>query len=147
MLVYYILSGGHHPFGKGIRCEVNILDGKYSLEHVEDEIAKDLIERMINQEPKERPKVEDTLRHPFFWTNERRIDYLKRMGNEKEAENCRNADEDLLHALDEYTVGKTFCNWKTKLPPDLVCKMDGKKKAYPENTLGLLRFIRNLFEH
>ncbi|XP_036813977.1 uncharacterized protein LOC110500619 isoform X2 [Oncorhynchus mykiss] len=32
------------------------------------------------------------------------------------------------------------------LPPDLIEKMDGRK-PYPENMLGLLRFIRNLHEH
>ena len=48
MLIYYILSGGHHPFGKGVRCEGNILDGKYNLQEVQDVVAKDLVEQMIN---------------------------------------------------------------------------------------------------
>ncbi|XP_064815277.1 uncharacterized protein LOC135531084 isoform X2 [Oncorhynchus masou masou] len=71
MLMYYIISGGHHPFGKGIHCEVNIFQGKYTLEHVEDEVAKDLIEWMINEDPEKRPTVEDTLAHPYFWSEER----------------------------------------------------------------------------
>lgn len=71
MLMYYIISGGHHPFGKGIYCEVNIVQGKYTLEHVEDEVAKDLIEWMINEDPEKRPTVEDTLAHPYFWPEER----------------------------------------------------------------------------
>ncbi|XP_060791117.1 uncharacterized protein LOC132894981 isoform X1 [Neoarius graeffei] len=147
MLVYYILSIGHHPFGKSVWCEVNILRGKYSLEHLEDEIAKDLVEWMISHDPKDRPKVEETLCHPFFWTDGRKVEYLKRLGNEKDVENCRNAEPDLLSAIEEITAGKSFSDWKTKLPSELVQKMDGKKKPYPENTLGLLRFIRNLHEH
>lgn len=72
MLCYYILSGGHHPFGDiSHKCENNIDEGKYSLDHVEDVVAKDLIEWMINAEPKNRPTVEECLSHPFFWTNER----------------------------------------------------------------------------
>ncbi|KAF4110551.1 2-5A-dependent ribonuclease-like [Onychostoma macrolepis] len=47
----------------------------------------------------------------------------------------------------KYTEGKSFSEWKTKLASNLVQKLDGKKKPYPENTLGLLRFIRNLHEH
>ncbi|KAI4900145.1 hypothetical protein NFI96_023874, partial [Prochilodus magdalenae] len=147
MLVYYTLSGGHHPFGKGVRCESNILDGKYSLEHLKDDTAKDLVEWMISDDVKTRPKVEETLAHPFFWTDEKRVEYLKKLGNVEEVENCRTPDEELLHAIEEMTVGKTFSEWKTKFPPELVQKLDGKKKAYPENTLGLLRFIRNLHEH
>uniref|UniRef100_A0A3B4HCI9 Protein kinase domain-containing protein n=1 Tax=Pundamilia nyererei TaxID=303518 RepID=A0A3B4HCI9_9CICH len=74
MLVYYILSGGHHPFGKSFECEFNIHRGKYSLDHVQDVVAKDLIEWMINKEPKYRPKVEECLKHPFFWTSEKDTD-------------------------------------------------------------------------
>ncbi|KAI5098341.1 hypothetical protein C0J45_12068 [Silurus meridionalis] len=104
MLMYYILSCGHHPFGKGVRCELNIFEGKYSLEHLEDELVIDLVEWMISHEPKNRPNVEETLCHPFF--------------------------------LD-----------RCMFPCELVQKLEGKKKPYPENTLGLLRFIRNLHEH
>ncbi|XP_057192757.1 uncharacterized protein LOC130556073 [Triplophysa rosa] len=147
MLVYYILSSGHHPFCEGPYCEVNILEGKYKLEHLDDDVAKDLVEWMINEDPGKRPTVEQTLAHPFFWNDERKVEYLKTMGNQKEAENCRNADEELLRAIEECTEGKTFSKWKTKFPPELIQKLDGKKKPYPENTLGLLRFIRNLYQH
>ncbi|XP_060729441.1 uncharacterized protein LOC132847954 [Tachysurus vachellii] len=147
MLIYYILSRGHHPFGTGARCESNILDGKYSLEHVDDELAKDLVKWMISHEPKDRPNVEETLRHPFFWPNKDKLDYLDKLGNEKEVENCRNAGPDLLSAIEAVTAGKSFLDWKTKLPAELVQKLDGRKKTYPENTLGLLRFIRNLHQH
>ncbi|XP_062849627.1 uncharacterized protein LOC134311908 [Trichomycterus rosablanca] len=147
MLVYYILSRGHHPFGKGLMCELNIFTGKYSLEHVEDEVANDLVEWMINHDPRDRPKVEDTLVHPFFWTDEKKVEYLRKLGNATEVENCRNADSELLQAVEDITVGKTFSDWKAKLPSELVQKLDGKKKAYPNNLLGLLRFIRNLHEH
>ncbi len=72
MLIYYILSGGHHPFGDiPCECEYNIHIGKYTLNHVPDVVAKDLIEWMIDKEPKKRPKVEECLSHPFFWSTER----------------------------------------------------------------------------
>ncbi|XP_042617329.1 serine/threonine-protein kinase/endoribonuclease ire-1-like [Cyprinus carpio] len=138
MLVYYILSRGQHPFGKGPHCEVNILQGIYSLDHLGDDVAKDLVEWMINEDPINRPTVEQTLAHPFFWTEERRVEYLKKLGNQNEAENCRNVDEELLQAIEKYTEGKSFSEWKTKLPSEIVQKLDGKKKGYPENTLGLL---------
>ena len=74
MLLYSILSGGHHPFGKlGPRCEVNILDGNYNLDRVQDVLAKDLIERMIHEDPEKRPTVEECLDHPYFWTNEKYV--------------------------------------------------------------------------
>ncbi|XP_037615225.1 uncharacterized protein LOC119481960 isoform X4 [Sebastes umbrosus] len=148
MLSYYILSGGHHPFGdKSYKCESNIHEGKYSLDHVQDVVAKDLIEWMINEEPKNRPKVEECLSHPFFWTSERRVEYLTKIGNRKEVAKYRMADKELVGSLEECARDGSFKQWKNKFPPELVQKMDPKNKAYPDNTLALLRFIRNLHDH
>ncbi|XP_029108110.1 uncharacterized protein LOC108938732 isoform X1 [Scleropages formosus] len=147
MLIYYMLSGGHHPFGKGALCEANIFQGNYCLDQVEDEVAKDLIEWMIQKDPNKRPRIDETLAHPYFWEPEQRVEYLKKMGNQKEVQNYSDASDELLQNINEYTHGRSFAQWKSKLPAELIQKLEGKKKGYPENTLGLLRFIRNLHEH
>ncbi|XP_047457593.1 uncharacterized protein LOC125018022 [Mugil cephalus] len=148
MLIYYILSGGHHPFGdRSCECEYNIYRGKYSLDHMEDVVAKDLIEWMISEDPKMRPKVGECLSHPFFWTVEKKVEYLKKIGNRDEVANCRKADQELITSLEKCAGDGSFTQWKNKFPRELVQKMDGRNKAYPENTPGLLRFIRNLHEH
>uniref|UniRef100_A0AAV2KUZ9 Uncharacterized protein n=2 Tax=Knipowitschia caucasica TaxID=637954 RepID=A0AAV2KUZ9_KNICA len=147
MLIYYILSDGHHPFGNRFLCEANILYGKYNLEHVQDEVAKDLIEWMINEEPRDRPSVGECLRHPFFWKSHKRVEYLKKIGNRDEINNCRNAEDAFISLVETFLVAESLKDWKTKFSGDLVWKMDRKGKAYPENALGLLRFIRNLYEH
>ncbi|XP_076580479.1 serine/threonine-protein kinase/endoribonuclease IRE1-like isoform X3 [Chaetodon auriga] len=148
MLIYFVLSGGHHPFGDvPAECEYNILKGKHSLHHVQDVVAKDLIEWMINEEPKNRPKVEECLSHPFFWTPEKRVEYLRRIGNRREVENHRNADPGLISSMERGVGIGSFKLWKEKFQPELVQKMDSRKKPYSTNILGLLRFIRNLYEH
>ncbi|KAL4006682.1 AMP deaminase [Sarotherodon galilaeus] len=147
MLIYYILSGGHHPFGgKSFECESNIYHGKYSLDHVQDVVAKDLIKSMINKEQKDRPKVEECLDHPFFWNSEKQFQYLRKTGNREEVENCRKADEKLIASLEACANG-SFNMWKNKFPQELVRKMEKNRPPYPETTLGLLRFIRNFNEH
>ncbi|XP_024144192.1 serine/threonine-protein kinase ppk4 isoform X1 [Oryzias melastigma] len=147
MLIYYILSSGHHPFGKSVECEFNIYKGIYSLDHVEDLLAGDLIEQMINKDPTRRPNVETCLGHPFFWSSRIKLEYLKRIGNRNEAAKCRQADQKLIDSLESSAVNKSFTQWKQRFPEDLVRRMDGNGKAYPETTLGLLRFIRNLHVH
>uniref|UniRef100_A0AAX7V494 Uncharacterized protein n=1 Tax=Astatotilapia calliptera TaxID=8154 RepID=A0AAX7V494_ASTCA len=146
MLIYNILSGGHHPFGKSFECEFNIHRGKYSLDHIQDEVAKDLIEWMINKEPKYRPKVEECLNHPFFWTSEKKTEYLRKIGNRDDVANYRKAEQELIDSVEKCAVDGSFKQWKNKFPQELVQKLEGKK-PYTENTLGLLRFIRNLHEH
>ncbi|XP_026852345.2 serine/threonine-protein kinase/endoribonuclease IRE1a-like [Electrophorus electricus] len=101
---------------------------------------------MISDDPSKRPRVEEALVHPFFWTDDKRVEYLKKLGNMEEVQNCRQAEEELLKALEEMTVGKTFSDWGAKFPSELVQKMEGRK-PYSENILGLLRFIRNMYEH
>uniref|UniRef100_A0A8C5FWX2 Protein kinase domain-containing protein n=1 Tax=Gadus morhua TaxID=8049 RepID=A0A8C5FWX2_GADMO len=48
MLAYYILSGGHHPFGKDYECEYNIHRGQHK-----------------------RPMVKECLAHAFLWDDPR----------------------------------------------------------------------------
>ncbi|XP_039518673.1 serine/threonine-protein kinase/endoribonuclease IRE1-like [Pimephales promelas] len=86
MLVYYILSDGKHPFGDMDR-EVNIKNGNYSLEDVQDIVAKDLIEWMINKVPAERLTVDEVLRHPFFWDDYSKDTVLRKLGDRPEIQN------------------------------------------------------------
>ncbi|XP_043953647.1 serine/threonine-protein kinase/endoribonuclease IRE1 isoform X1 [Gambusia affinis] len=149
MLIYYILSGGKHPsnISKSFQLESNIDEGKYSLDDVQDVVAKDLIEWMINKEPVDRPRVEQCLSHPFFWPYVKKVEYLKKVGNRQEVAKYQNADQELIDSLEKYAPRVPFSQWKEKFPQELVQKMDGKKKTYPDNILGLLRFIRNMLEH
>ncbi|XP_041661676.1 serine/threonine-protein kinase/endoribonuclease IRE2-like [Cheilinus undulatus] len=148
MLIYYILSGGHHPFGdKAWECENNIVQGRYKLDHVEDVVAKDLIEMMINEEPRKRPKVWECLSHPFFWEQQRRENYLIEMGDMDEVKQYNSADPELISLMEKCSGNGSIKGWKTQFSPELLLKVDSKKKPYAENTLGLLRFIRNLFVH
>ncbi len=43
------------------------------------------------------------------------MEYLKKMGTQKEVENCRDVDEELLQAVEKYTEGKSFSEWKSKV--------------------------------
>ncbi|XP_041634841.1 uncharacterized protein LOC121504224 [Cheilinus undulatus] len=148
MLIYYILSRGHHPFGDRIRqCENNIEAGRYTLSHVEDVVAKDLIERMINEEPGARPTVEECLSHPFFWKPRTRENYLIEIGDQDEVKQYDSADPALISSMEENTRNGSFREWRTQFSPELLKKVEGKKRHYAENILGLLRFSRNLFVH
>ncbi|XP_068569559.1 serine/threonine-protein kinase/endoribonuclease ire-1 [Cebidichthys violaceus] len=146
MLSYYILSGGHHPFGDNFDCEPNIHKGIYTLGHVKDVLAKDLIEWMINKEPKNRPNVEACLNHAFFWTTDRKVEYLIKIGDQPEVKKYRNATQESTFSLENLAGGESSKQWKEKFPPELVKELEGKK-PYSKHVLGLVRFIRNLHVH
>ncbi|KAK9524672.1 hypothetical protein VZT92_017043 [Zoarces viviparus] len=148
MLIYYILSGGHHPFGdKDYECDGNIHKGNYTLDLVEDVLAKDLIEWMINKEPKKRPQVEDCLSHPFFWKTEKKVQYLTNIGKRKDVRKRRAPDRELVSLLEKLAGGESLKQWKKKFPSEVVQNVDDKKKSFPKHVLGLLRTIRNSTFH
>ncbi|XP_067435273.1 serine/threonine-protein kinase/endoribonuclease ire-1-like isoform X3 [Thunnus thynnus] len=149
MLIYYILSRGNHPFGETNDCQNNIREGKYSLGHVRDVLAKDLIEIMIDEKPENRPTAQKCLTHPFFWPKEKKFEYIRRFANRKEVAMFKEASQEFISLLESYAEDGYFRGWKDKFPQELVQKMDGKKKepCYSDNALALLRFIRNACEH
>ncbi|KAM8898456.1 serine/threonine-protein kinase/endoribonuclease IRE1-like [Spinachia spinachia] len=148
MLIYYILSEGHHPFSdKAIECQYNILKGKYTLEHVQDVVAKDLIESMIDKGPENRPEVKECLCHPFFWTPVSKLAYIQKVGDRPDVKKYQNPQAELISSLEEHSGTGAFKMWKIKFPQELVKKMEPKKQIYPDNMLALLRFIRNGFTH
>ncbi|CAJ0967334.1 unnamed protein product [Ranitomeya imitator] len=89
---YYVVSEGRHPFGKSLQRQANILLGAssldcLSLEKHEDLIAHHLIERMIDKDPQKRPSAPAVLKHPFFWSLEKQLQFFQDVSDriEKEA--------------------------------------------------------------
>ncbi|XP_051988296.1 serine/threonine-protein kinase/endoribonuclease ire-1-like [Xyrauchen texanus] len=145
MLVYYIISEGKHPFGELKDRESNVKAGIYSLNDVRDIVAKDLIEWMISKEKEERLSIGEVLIHPYFWDDERKVAVLKILGDRKEVQEFKTPAKhpELSRAVQKYTKGKSFSDWKSK-PLQRWTKID---KNLPEDLLGLLRFLRNILVH
>ncbi|XP_051996106.1 serine/threonine-protein kinase/endoribonuclease IRE1-like isoform X1 [Xyrauchen texanus] len=88
---YYVVSDGHHPFGKSLQRQANILLGAYSLEHLqpdrhEDIVAQSLIEQMLSMEPEKRPSADRVLKHPFFWSLEKQLQFFQDVSDRIEKE-------------------------------------------------------------
>ncbi|KAG5269561.1 hypothetical protein AALO_G00203410 [Alosa alosa] len=144
MLVYYILSGGKHPFGDDIRCISNIYNGDYQLQYLnDDEEAKDLLESMLNVNPDARPRITEVLSHPYFWDKSSKESFLI----QKSFSTWKTR---LDHVTDEHIKNKwlKLVQTNTKEPKGKKGKGEkGKKKSYPETLLCLLRFTRNRWIH
>lgn len=42
-----------------------------------DIVARDLIEQMLSVEPSRRPLAESVLKHPFFWSQEKELQFFQ----------------------------------------------------------------------
>uniref|UniRef100_A0AAY4BWM4 Serine/threonine-protein kinase/endoribonuclease IRE1 n=1 Tax=Denticeps clupeoides TaxID=299321 RepID=A0AAY4BWM4_9TELE len=88
---YYVVSQGSHPFGKSLQRQANILQGTYSLEHLqpdrsEDIVATDLIQQMLSMEPQQRPSAERVVKHAFFWSLEKQLQFFQDVSDRIEKE-------------------------------------------------------------
>eukprot|EP00063_Salmo_salar_P083665 XP_014058500.1 PREDICTED: serine/threonine-protein kinase/endoribonuclease IRE1-like isoform X1 [Salmo salar] len=151
---YYVLTGGEHPFGEPYRQTGNIMDGKYNLNGLqkdkhEDIVATDLIEQMLNMEPQRRPSAESVLKHPFFWSLEKQLQFFQDVSDRIVMETSYGPIIQQLESGGQEVVRN---NWMEHIPAvlqkDLETRKGAYKGAYEKGSVkSLLRAIRNKKHH
>ena len=87
LIFYFVLSEGRHAFGSRLVRELNISQGRLQVEDVHlGAEAKDLILTMLQRKGKDRPTAAQVLTHPFFWSGERRLEFICAVSDVLEAE-------------------------------------------------------------
>jgi len=79
-VLYYVVTKGKHPFGDSLRRQANILANEYNLEmlpYTDCYVRKQLIAAMIDFDPESRPTAKAVLKHPFFWSKERQLQFFQ----------------------------------------------------------------------
>ncbi|KAK9477771.1 hypothetical protein V1514DRAFT_332954 [Lipomyces japonicus] len=148
---YYVLSGGSHPYGDRYMREANIVKGEYNLDYLdmlgyEGVEARDLIERMLDKDPKNRPTAAGVLAHPYFWSNQKRLDFLLDASDRFEIER-REPPSELLQELESEPNRVVFNDWQKHVDRSLLENLGKYRKYYPDKVLDLLRALRNKKHH
>ncbi|XP_078484242.1 serine/threonine-protein kinase/endoribonuclease IRE2-like [Ciona intestinalis] len=158
LLFYYVLTNGKHPFGE------DETDIAYKIKHytehpplealnfednMEDKVlAKDLVLRMIQKLPENRPTIKEVEIHPYFW-NAHTKQYFYKAANDVVQK--RSADAKFLKSLNEgmgqMNVEDLNLPVKLKLPAkDKKTGEHQDSKGY-SNVQEYIPFLRNLLEH
>ncbi|XP_023670800.2 serine/threonine-protein kinase/endoribonuclease IRE1 isoform X1 [Paramormyrops kingsleyae] len=146
---YYVVSRGQHPFGNSIHRQANILAGSYILGHFmedrhDDVIARDLVEQMISPEPQSRPSASCILKHPFFWSREKQLQFFQDVSDRLEKEP---ADSPLVLRLESAGRVVVRTNWRMHISVPLQTDLR-KFRTYKGNSVrDLLRAMRNKKHH
>ena len=145
MLSHYILTKGKHPYGKPINRNYNISIGNFDLKKLSDPSAKDLISWMLQHDLKERPGVDQCLKHPYLRTSEENFKFLTAVGNVKEIKE-NNTSSPVIQELKRV---HSLINWLTKIERCVEDHMNAFRriKKYTSDAADLFRFIRNMAEH
>ncbi|KAJ4178347.1 bifunctional endoribonuclease/protein kinase ire1 [Fusarium falciforme] len=153
LVFFYVLTNGSHPFDCGDRYmrEVNIRKGNYNL-NLLDSLgdfafeAKDLIESMLQADPKMRPTAKDIMAHPFFWSPKKRLAFLCDVSDHFEKE-PRDPPSPALAELERHASGVTKNDFLRLLPREFVDSLGKQRKYTGSRLLDLLRALRNKRNH
>ncbi|NXX81119.1 ERN1 endoribonuclease, partial [Urocolius indicus] len=148
-IFYYVLSGGQHPFGDSLRRQANILSGSYQLSCLQEEahdklVARELIAAMISPEPQQRPSAPMVLAHPFFWSQEKQLQFFQDVSDRIEKEP---AEGPIISGLETGARLVVRTNWRMHI--SLPLQMDLRKfRTYKGGSVrDLLRAMRNKKHH
>ena len=157
LIFHYLLAHGRHPF-KGIDdgspfgvVEKNILTDSKFLCHDLCEEAKELILELIAAKEDDRPSASDALRHPYFWSDDKKVKFLKAVANQTEIATYNPSHyrpvSSVVHQIENNL--SPLSDWSA-LFPELYSEMTsspGFRTYVTSSAVHLLRFIRNAYAH
>lgn len=150
---YYILTNGKHPFGTPSKRESNIEDNCYDLSDIDElsvpddpEVARDLIERMISFDWTKRPSAHQLLEHPFFWSPQKKMNFLVSVSDRFEGE-ARGDGVEFLPMFEQDAAEIVGEDWHSKLDKSFVETLNKYRKYRGERMIDLIRAMRNKFNH
>ncbi|XP_062999008.1 serine/threonine-protein kinase/endoribonuclease IRE2 [Elgaria multicarinata webbii] len=148
-VLYYVVSGGQHPFGEGFRRQANILTGTYQLEQLQQEthdhvVGRELVEAMIGSDPHLRPSARQVLGHPFFWKQEKQLQFFQDVSDRIEKEP---ADGPVVCALEAGAPAVLRGNWRTQISIPLQADLRKFRTYRGSSVRDLLRAMRNKKHH
>ncbi|KAI4900566.1 hypothetical protein NFI96_026756, partial [Prochilodus magdalenae] len=146
---YYVVSQGSHPFGKSLQRQANILLGAYSLtllepDRHEDIVAMNLIEQMLSMEPEKRPSAERVLKHPFFWTLEKQLQFFQDVSDRIEKEPL---DGPIVRQLERGGRAVVKGDWREHITVPLQTDLRKFRSYKGGSVRDLLRAMRNKKHH
>jgi serine/threonine-protein kinase/endoribonuclease IRE1 len=153
---FYVLTGGCHPYDDDegwmqIR-EYNIKKEKANLKQLrlgaDSEEPYHLITWMLRTRPEDRPTAVQVMNHPFFWSAEKRLNFLCDCSDHWERE-PRDPPSEHLSILEEYSdeVLDAKRNFLAKLDTAFINSLGKQRKYTGDRMLDLLRALRNKKNH
>ncbi|KAJ3415687.1 bifunctional endoribonuclease/protein kinase ire1 [Chytridiales sp. JEL 0842] len=150
-VAFYVMTGGHHPFGDRYSREINILKGNHRLDKLDslDEgpmEAKDLVRRMIAKDNKKRPEATALLMHPYFWTSTKKLAFLQDVSDRFEIEE-KDPPSALIKQLERGANKAIGPDWYRKIDRMLLDNLGKYRKYDGASVRDLLRALRNKKHH
>ncbi|CAJ2635942.1 unnamed protein product [Trifolium pratense] len=146
-ILFFCMTRGRHPFGQHIERDINIVKNKKNLCLVQFiPEAEDLISCLLNHDPDLRPKAIEVLHHPFFWSSETRLSFLRDTSDRVELED-KNLSSGLLRALESIATTALGGKWDENMEPAFIANISRYRRYKFNSVRDLLRVMRNKLNH
>ncbi|XP_057809359.1 serine/threonine-protein kinase/endoribonuclease IRE1a-like isoform X2 [Salvia miltiorrhiza] len=144
---FFCITGGRHPFGSRLERDINIAKDKVDLSRLDHfPEAVDLLLQLLNPNAEMRLKASEVLNHPFFWSAEMRLSFLRDTSDRVELED-REAQSDLLKSLESIAHLALGAKWNEKMDPSFLNNIGHYRRYRFHSVRDLLRVMRNKLSH
>ena len=158
ILLHYILSARKHPFNPtdyanknelqvSHETEANIMNGK--MDGWDNSLfpeATHLVKKMLENNKMDRPCAAEALEHPLFWSNKRKVNFLKAVSSHEKF--TKKHDPNIEAALkNSMERGRWNNKNKYKHMSKLHTEMSKSREYRVRSVVDLVRLIRNVYEH
>ena len=158
ILLHYILSTRKHPFNPADCASKNELQVSHETEAniMNDKMdgwdnslcpeATHLVKKMLENNEKDRPSASKALEHPLFWSNKRKVNFLKAASSHEKfrKEHDPNIEAALKNSMER---GRWNNKNKYKHMSKLHKEMSKFREYHVRSVVDLVRLIRNVYEH
>ena len=157
LVLHYLLALGKHPFAKRSDERPHVIERK--IEKMQIDLDKALhpeaisfLEVLLAKNPSSRPPAKYLDQHPFLWSENKKVEFLKAVGDQREAVAPLNFPKSSLEpSLQNTSTGKKtrIKSWDQTIQA-LYKEMTNtwkQKKYRTDKVIDLIRFIRNSYAH
>ena len=156
LVLHYLLTLGKHPFGiEGEPAHVierKIVEMPPKFDRALDPEVTSFLQIVLTKNPSKRPPAAYLNQHPFLWSDRKKIEFLKAVGDQPEAANpTMNPNSELERRLQTTNTGQqirifTWDRFIAVIYQEMIRAW--KQKNYrTDKVIDLIRFIRNAYAH
>ena len=156
LVFHYLLTLGKHPFGiEGEPAHVierKIVEMPPKLGQTLGSEVTSFLQILLRKNPSKRPPAAFLNQHPFLWSDRKKIEFLKAVGDQPEASNpTMNPNSELERRLQTTNTGQRirFATWDllvVEIYQEMI-RAWRQKKYRTDKVIDLIRFIRNAYAH
>ena len=144
--VFHYMTVGTHPYGEKVERDANVLRGRGDFRALwPHPILLNLVEHMTVADPARRIAAAAVVRHPFFWSAKRRLQFVLDASDRLEVEP---ASAPLVLEYERY-MGRLaeLHQWQRRLDPALLSDLTHHRRYRFDSARDLLRVLRNKSNH